>query len=845
MKKKLVVTILLAGLVLSGCQSQNDKQVKESPSENKQIQLSQLTAEVKEKYEESNDYETEKQYLDRDEIMTLDIGFDPVELGYKNFTEIINVFQDVNLTQKVQPTYTMNEEKTEIEIAPPKYKPAGISNFNLEKDDYGFQTSDTSLFQTDEAQDWGNLPEYYMAVFVDLETGEKLDKPKVTIFSVNQEIPGMLRAKVTLNEEGIPEISWNKLNNAAYYYVIEYNYTEENGLDRLGSVSEGKNGKTEQTTWKPDNLTRFRTFEVSELERRTEENKKKYGEGTAPILKTSEFQTKFAVVGVNKDGTSAISNTIDLNDLAKRIPNREEISLSSETEGKSTAPSFGELPSYRWVTMADGTLVQKLINYDISKGKEETESWGTYEKEDMSDLKAVKVELVTVPYTVEGTPYSGKAKVENYFKATWQEELRKLEERQNQLRNVAGTTDVEFTQEEAEDTTPSEKTDSNEKSEDTTDKASSTKESENHQTKEKETKTTEESRGTKSTEKKQTESTKTRDEDETIGVIEDKITANSSLSEYLAVNMLDAKSIINLKEFPEARSQETLFDAWMEAIYQNPLILGAKGAQLSMDGNTMLVTYDISAEEMKVKQEELRKKVKQVTSKIIKKEMTDLEKEYAINQYLIEIAEYDHAALENAEKNNFQKVDAEFNDSFTPYGVLINEVGVCASYAGAFKLLGDEAGLETIVVTGYLDGDLPHAWNKVKVDGKWHIVDSTNNDNDLILNPLLNIPNSASKKVLVEDDRYVLDDKIADYEADDDDTTTEYYHVENKFYDENAIVDELSVLLQKDNQGILRTNYTIDDSKFAEIAQKVAAKGNYEDLQGFYWMGVIYLKNEK
>ena len=49
-------------------------------------------------------------------------------------------------------------------------------------------------------------------------------------------------------------------------------------------------------------------------------------------------------------------------------------------------------------------------------------------------------------------------------------------------------------------------------------------------------------------------------------------------------------------------------------------------------------------------------------------------------------------------------------------------------------------------MTGNLDGDLPHAWNKVKIDGEWQIVDSTNNDNELILNALLNLPDHAADK---------------------------------------------------------------------------------------------------
>ena len=85
--------------------------------------------------------------------------------------------------------------------------------------------------------------------------------------------------------------------------------------------------------------------------------------------------------------------------------------------------------------------------------------------------------------------------------------------------------------------------------------------------------------------------------------------------------------------------------------------------------------------------------------------------------------------------------------------ILLNGLGVCASYSGAFKLLAEAAGLECIVVTGNLEGDLPHAWNKVKVDGEWQIGDSTNNDNELIFNALMNLPDRAAQKVLV----YVLD----------------------------------------------------------------------------------------
>ena len=54
------------------------------------------------------------------------------------------------------------------------------------------------------------------------------------------------------------------------------------------------------------------------------------------------------------------------------------------------------MPSYKWVTMCDGTLVQKIINYDFENAKATTETWGEYEKEDMSDLKVVEKTLSKV-----------------------------------------------------------------------------------------------------------------------------------------------------------------------------------------------------------------------------------------------------------------------------------------------------------------------------------------------------------------------------------------------------------------------------------------------------------------
>ena len=65
-------------------------------------------------------------------------------------------------------------------------------------------------------------------------------------------------------------------------------------------------------------------------------------------------------------------------------------------------------------------------------------------------------------------------------------------------------------------------------------------------------------------------------------------------------------------------------------------------------------------------------------------------------------------------------------ESYSSLGALKNKYAVCAGYALTFKLLCETAGLECDYVAGTAGGY--HAWNQVKVDGKWYNVDVTWDD---------------------------------------------------------------------------------------------------------------------
>lgn len=107
----------------------------------------------------------------------------------------------------------------------------------------------------------------------------------------------------------------------------------------------------------------------------------------------------------------------------------EAMYYTDRAERSKQADSIMQIPSHRWVVMCDGHLVQRLVNYDIDKAKEDTERWAQYEKEDMSDIEFYDAEVVKIPYTVDGSAIEGTMAVENYDKDTYKDELKALHEK--------------------------------------------------------------------------------------------------------------------------------------------------------------------------------------------------------------------------------------------------------------------------------------------------------------------------------------------------------------------------------------------------------------------------------
>ena len=112
----------------------------------------------------------------------------------------------------------------------------------------------------------------------------------------------------------------------------------------------------------------------------------------------------------------------------------------------------------------------------------------------------------------------------------------------------------------------------------------------------------------------------------------------------------------------------------------------------------------------------LNRKADEIIQQYIKPNMSNLEKEMAIHDYIVLNTKYDK---ENLDLNRVPAID------HTAYQVLINHTGVCDGYSKAFKLLLSKIGINSIVVTSQ---QIHHAWNIVTLDGKNYQVDTTWDD---------------------------------------------------------------------------------------------------------------------
>ncbi|MDO5293054.1 MAG: transglutaminase domain-containing protein [bacterium] len=767
---------------------------------------------LREKYGQTTmDYADTAITVGRGDNVELTLDYNPNKLN-QDMRECFAIYQDESLKYKVDGcSYEYDDASGKMQIQPPTF---GVAEMMV-ADGSDISLSDLSgtYLHDDTLQDnWGNLDQLYLVQTCDLKTGENLKKPMIHIIKIKSELKKAPVVKYSSNKEGEAQISWNAVPGAKEYLLFTVVKTDK-GIDNYTYVF----ARTKDTTWTAPNMNgldgnatlmneMFCNFISSEDD--ADAGKE---DMNGDFFKT--MQKQIGVIAVNETGASPISDLYPLKQYAKRLPNSLAYYANQADTDNLFRKSIGSLPAQASITMCDGSTSSRILNYDFDHV--------TINDQDIAPT-------ITITATIDGTKFSREYTVAIDDVTTVKSELEAIKKRQEDLKNKGGSLDDDVTIDD-DDSDTSQSPSVSEQPEETTNAPAET---EHPATTEALTPTSE------------PETTKapipTQSGDTSLdGNTDLKVTANSALSEFIARSFLISAKTIDISAFTESQNKNIVVDAVQEANYQNPLAMGINTIAYDEINHILKIEYYDEPDDLEAKRQEVIKKSKEIISQIIKDGMSDLEKEIAINTYLCENATYDQAALENAQKNDFKDVDDEFRDSFTPYGILIKKTGVCASYAASFKVLADECGLESIVVTGNLNGNLSHAWNRVKIDNEWKTVDSTNNDNEEISNSLFNVPDSAINGVLTADDRYVMDEYLNDYTCKTD--QDEYYHYTSKFFAKDAIADKFEEALGKEDHSILRTDYTISEEDFSNIAQSVA-EGMKTKLKGYFWLGVIHLQ---
>jgi transglutaminase/protease-like cytokinesis protein 3 len=117
--------------------------------------------------------------------------------------------------------------------------------------------------------------------------------------------------------------------------------------------------------------------------------------------------------------------------------------------------------------------------------------------------------------------------------------------------------------------------------------------------------------------------------------------------------------------------------------------------------------------------------IESLAAYLTKPAKNDMEKARAIYRWVTKNIDYNVQGLFEGDYGN---VSAE--------GVLKSRRSVCSGYSNIFEKLANESGLKTVIISGYakgynytpgmrFSGQTDHAWNAVKIDGKWYLIDST------------------------------------------------------------------------------------------------------------------------
>ena len=170
---------------------------------------------------------------------------------------------------------------------------------------------------------------------------------------------------------------------------------------------------------------------------------------------------------------------------------------------------------------------------------------------------------------------------------------------------------------------------------------------------------------------------------------------------------------------PDAGRARDAFLASYEALYRCPFDPPNADDMTIYDTAAILEAWESGdASGLTDKDAAILEKAAQVLEDVTEDDMDPLDVERAVYRWITSTVTYD--------QDHYDKTVTMSPDSFSPYGPLIEGKGVCLGVASTFQLLMDMAGVECITVVGAsYSSARDHAWNMVRLDGRWYCADPT------------------------------------------------------------------------------------------------------------------------
>lgn len=207
-----------------------------------------------------------------------------------------------------------------------------------------------------------------------------------------------------------------------------------------------------------------------------------------------------------------------------------------------------------------------------------------------------------------------------------------------------------------------------------------------------------------------------------------------------------------------------------------------------------------------------------IISNLDLKEDTDYEKIFKIYNYICQTVHYDYAGLDD---------DTNLLEH-TAYSAICQQKAVCDGYAQALYKLFLKVGIDNRIVIGTLYG-VPHAWNIVKLDDMYYVLDATADAEKLEYEYFLKNYDCDSFTNYHPGNNYLTDDFCLKYPIADNEYASTIQASKNTYnnFEYIASIDSITITSYTGNDEYVLVPSKINDIPVKRIARDTFLNNDY------------------